>query len=176
MKKTATNSRRLGTACLAACLAAGLSLSLVCGAQEGGAQAEPVTAEAVISECMAIIEAEGWTAQDVADAVRSLRGLYLRDNSSTEGRRRWHGKIVETAVDTNTLVRTTVYEDGEVFEDEARVVTPQDSAAAYLRRIAATTNSAPARLAAARQRLLKDKTDKANGVVSNVTVNLTAGR
>ena len=137
---------------------------------------ETVTAEAVIGECMAIIEAEGWTAQDVADAIRSLRGLYLRDNSSTDGRRRWHGKIVETAVDTNTLVRTTVYEDGEVFEDEARVVTPQASAEAYLRRIAATTNSAPARLNAARQRLLKTKTDEANGVVSNVTVNLTAGK
>lgn len=66
--------------------------------------------------------------------------------------------------------------DGEVFEDEARVVTPQASAEAYLRRIASTTNSAPARLNAARQRLLKTKTDEANGVVSNVTVNLTAGR
>lgn len=31
-------------------------------------------------------------------------------------------------------------------------------------------------LNAARQRLLKTKTDEANGVVSNVTVNLTAGR
>ena len=137
---------------------------------------ETVTAEAVIGECMAIIEDEGWTAQDVADAIRSLRGLYLRDNASTEGRRRWHGKIVETAVDTNTLVRTTTYEDGEVFEDEARVVTPQNSADAYLRKLAATTNSAPSRLAAARQRLLKTKTDEANGVVSNVTVNLTAGK
>lgn len=31
-------------------------------------------------------------------------------------------------------------------------------------------------LDAARQRLLKPKTDEANGVVSNVTVSLTAGR
>lgn len=137
---------------------------------------ETVTAEAVIGECMAIIEDEGWTAQDVADAIRSLRGLYLRDNSSTEGRRRWHGKIVETAVDTNTLVRTTVYEDGEVFEDEARVVTPKNLAERQLARLASTTNAGPARLNAARRRLLKTKTDEANGVVSNVTVNVTAGR
>lgn len=47
---------------------------------------------------------------------------------------------------------------------------------AYGAWIAATTNSAPATLNAARQRLLKTKTDEANGVVSNVTVNLTAGR
>ena len=37
-------------------------------------------------------------------------------------------------------------------------------------------NAALERLNAARQRLLKTKTDEANGVVSNVTVNLTAGR
>lgn len=37
-------------------------------------------------------------------------------------------------------------------------------------------DEAPSRLAAARQRLLKIKTDEANGVVSNVTVNVTAGR
>lgn len=136
---------------------------------------ETVTAEAVIDECMAIIEAEGWTAQDVADAIRSLRGLYLRDNSSTDGRRRWHGKIVETAVDTNTLVRTTVYEDGEVFEDEARVVTPKNAAERQLARLASTTNSGPARLNAARKRLLKSKSDEAAGVVSNVTVSVIAG-
>lgn len=136
---------------------------------------ETVTAEAVIGECMAIIEDEGWTAQDVADAIRSLRGLYLRDNSSTEGRRRWHGKIVETAVDTNTLVRTTVYEDGEVFEDVARVVTPKNAAERQLARLASTTNAGPARLNAARKRLLAQKRDEAAGVVSNVTVSVIAG-
>lgn len=136
---------------------------------------ETVTAEAVIGECMAIIEDEGWTAQDVADAIRSLRGLYLRDNSSTEGRRRWHGKIVETAVDTNTLVRTTTYEDGEVFEDAAAVVTQQSAADRQLARLAATTNSGPARLQAARKRLLGQKRDKAAGIISNVTVTVTAG-
>ena len=37
-------------------------------------------------------------------------------------------------------------------------------------------DTAPSRLAAARQRLLKTKTDEANEVVSNVTVRIQAGK
>lgn len=136
------------------CFTAGMLIAFKCGADETN---ETVKAEEVIGACMQIIEAEGWTAQDVADAIRSLRGLYLRDNASTEGRKRWHGQIVETAIDTNTLVRTTTYEDGEVFADEARVITPQDSANAKLAKLAATTNSGPERLSAARKRLLQKR-------------------
>ena len=102
--------------------------------------------------------------------------MYDKENTTGTGRVKWHGKKIREEVDMTNMVRITTYEDGTVFRDEAPVVTPQDSAEAYLRRIASTTNSAPSRLAAARQRLLKTKTDEANGVVSNVTVNLTAGR
>ena len=117
-------------------------------------------------------------ANSVDEAVpdAALRRVYDKDNTSGTGRVKWHGKKIREEVDMTNMVRITTYEDGTVFRDVAPVVTPQDAAEAYLRRIAATTNSAPARLNAARQRLLKTKTDEANGVVSNVTVNLTAGR
>lgn len=117
-------------------------------------------------------------ANSVDEAVpdASLRRVYDKENTTGTGRVKWHGKKIREEVDMTNMVRITTYEDGTVFRDEAPVVTPQDAAEAYLRRIAATTNSAPARLNAARQRLLKTKTDEANGVVSNVTVNLTAGR
>lgn len=146
----------------------------VCAAKADTDESDIV--EEIIVEAVKVIEEEGWTAQDVGDAIRSLRGLYLRDNSSTEGRRRWHGKIVETVVDTNTLVRTTTYEDGEVFEDSFRAVTPLDAAERQLARLAATTNSGPARLQAAKQRLLAKKRAERAGVVSNVTTTVTAGR
>ena len=153
--------------CAAVCAA-------VCAAKADTNESDIV--EEIIVEAVKVIEEEGWTAQDVGDAIRSLRGLYLRDNSSTEGRRRWHGKIVETVVDTNTLVRTTTYEDGEVFEDSFRAVTPRDAAERQLARLAATTNSGPARLQAAKQRLLAKKRAERAGVVSNVTTTVTAGK
>lgn len=130
--------------------------------------------EDVIGESLKVIQAEGWTAQDVADAIKSLRGLYVRDNATAEGRRRWHGKVVETRVDTNALIRTTIYEDGEVFEDAAKIVTPADSVAASNARLAkpVTTNGVPVKLAAAR---LRRQGEVAQGV-SNVTVTVTAGR
>lgn len=117
-------------------------------------------------------------ANSVDEAVpdAALRRVYDNDNTSGTGRVKWHGKKIREEVDMTNMVRITTYEDGTVFRDVAPVVTPQDAAEAYLRRIASTTNSAPSRLAAARQRLLKTKTDEANGVVSNVTVNVTAGR
>lgn len=113
---------------------------------------------------------------DEAVPDASLRRVYDKENTTGTGRVKWHGKKIREEVDMTNMVRITTYEDGTVFRDVAPVVTPQDAAEAYLRRIAATTNSAPSRLAAARQRLLKIKTDEANGVVSNVTVNVTAGR
>lgn len=127
---------------------------------------------AIISEVVTVIEDEGWTATDVADAIRSLRGLYLRDNATKEGRTRWHGKVVTTSVDTNTLIRTTVHEDGEVFEDEATVITPAASVAAYNARLPppVMTNGIPARLANARLRQRENST-----LTNEVTVTLKAG-
>ena len=127
---------------------------------------------AIISEVVTVIEDEGWTATDVADAIRSLRGLYLRDNATKEGRVRWHGKVVTTSVDTNTLIRTTIHEDGEVFEDTAKITTPAQAAQAQLARLPppVMTNGIPARLANARLR------QRENAATTNeVVVVLRAG-
>ena len=128
---------------------------------------------ALISETVKVIQDEGWTATDVADAIRSLRGLYLRDNSTAEGRRRWHGSVVTTSVDTNAMIRTTVYEDGETFVDPAKVVTAAASVAASNARLPqpVMTNGVPEKLAAAR---LRRQAEVAQGV-SNVTVTVVAG-
>lgn len=115
-------------------------------------------------------------AVDAAVPDAALRRVYDKENNTGTGRVKWHGAKVREEVDVTNMVRITTYEDGTVFRDEAHIVTPQDRADAYLARLAATTNSAPARLNAARSRLLKTKADEAAGVVSNVTVNVTAGR
>ena len=133
---------------------------------------ETVTTEAVISEVMQVIKDEGWNAEDVADAIKSLRGLYLRDNATKEGRRRWHGNVVSTAVDTNTLIRTTIHEDGEVFEDTAKITTPAQQAQAQLAKLPkpVMTNGIPARLANARLRQRENAT-----TTNEVVVVLKAG-
>jgi len=138
----------------------------ICAAETNAAPSE---ADAIIAETLAVIRNEGWTANDVADAIRSLRGLYLRDTTTKEGRRRWHGKVVSTSVDTNAMTRTTVHEDGEVFVDAAKVVTPAQ--ATRKANAALTTNGVPAMLAAARLRRQGEA-----GAVSNVTVVVEAGK
>ena len=133
-----------------------------------------VSAEAVITEVMKVIEDEGWNAEDVADAIKSLRGLYLRDNSTAEGRRRWHGKMVGQTVVTNdeTMVKTEYYEDGESFTFGPRRITSLDSVRTANARLPkrAMTNGVPVALAQARTRFVEQQ-----GAVSNVTVAIEAG-
>ena len=133
---------------------------------------ETISVDAIISEVVTVIEDEGWTAADVADAIRSLRGLYLRENATTEGRQRWHGKVISTSVDTNTLIRTTIHEDGEVFTDPAKVITPAQQVQAANKNLPkpVMTNGIPVRLAAARLR------QRENAQTTNtVTVVITGG-
>jgi hypothetical protein len=137
---------------------------------------EVVTAEAIIGESLKVFQDEGWTARDVADAIRSLRGLYLRENATAEGRRRWHGKVESTVVTTNetTVLRITTHEDGETFTDEGRVTPTAQSVQANNARLArpVMTNGVPEKLAAAR---LRRQAEILQGV-SNVTVTVTAGQ
>jgi hypothetical protein len=134
---------------------------------------ETVDVDAIITETVKVIHEEGWTAADVADAIRSLRGLYLRDNATTAGRMRWHGKVVTTSVDTNTLMRTTIHEDGETFQDPAKVTTPLDAVRAANAKLPkpVMTNGIPARLAAARLRQRENAT-----TTNEVTVTVKAGQ
>lgn len=121
--------------------------------------------EEIITEAVKVIEEEGWTAQDVGDAIRSLRGLYLRDNATRDGRRRWHGNTVGMPVtDAARGVVITTYEDGEVFEDATEPPPKKPP-------VTITTKGVPAALAAARVRRQAE-----SGVVSNVTATVTAGR
>jgi len=154
-----------------------VSALIICGTF--AAPAEPaetnatVTTEAIIAEVMKVIEDEGWNAEDVADAIKSLRELYLRDNATAEGRRRWNGKVVSTSVDTDAMTKTTVYENGAVFVDPARVVTALDSVKAGNAKLPppVMTNGIPARLAAARLRQRENST-----TTNEVTVTVKAGQ
>ena len=134
--------------------------------------AQTVTAEAVVAEVMKVIEDEGWTAEDVADAIKSLRELYLRDNSTAEGRRRWNGAVVSTSIDTNAMTKTTVYENGSVFTDPAKVITPLDAVRAANAKLPkpVMTNGVPTRLANARLRQRENST-----TTNEVTVAIKAG-
>lgn len=99
-----------------------------------------------------------WTQADLVAALQLLNRKYHREVNTSEGRRAWHGRLVSTAIDTNTLTRTTVYEDGTTFTDEAAVTTPKQAAAAYSAALPppVMTNGIPARLAAARVRQARD--------------------
>lgn len=131
---------------------------------------EQVTADQVVAEAMKFIQEEGWTASDVADAIRSVRALYVRENATKEGRERWNGKIVKTVVNTNDWTKTTYYENGEIFVDSA--LTPQQRVARENAKLKTevTTTGIPKKLAEARLRRQAEKE-----AVSNVTVNVTAG-
>ena len=59
-------------------------------------------------EIALILEASRDTA--VSDAM--LATAVSNDCQSAEGRVRWHGKLVETVIDTNALTRTRIYADG----------------------------------------------------------------
>ena len=136
---------------------------------------DTLSAEAIIGESLKVFQDEGWTARDVADAIRSLRGLYVRENATKEGRVRWHGKIVGPAVVTTngtTLVKVTTHEDGETFTDEAQITPTAQSVQAANAKLAkpVTTNGVPVKLAAARLRRQAEAQS-----VSNVTVTVTAG-
>lgn len=119
--------------------------------------------EAIIDATLQVIEAEGWTAADVADAVKSLRGLYLRDTSTKSGRERWHGKRVGMPV-TDALrgVVITRYEDGTVFEDSTTVSPKKPT-------VTVTTKGIPAALAAARERRASEITNAPVEVVKRIT-------
>lgn len=132
-----------------------------------------ISVDEVIGETIKVFAAEGWTAKDVAEAVKSLRGLYVRDNATADGRRRWHGKVVSTSVDTNRMMKVTVHEDGETFEDAAKVSPTAASVAAANAKLAkpVMTNGIPEKLAAARLR----RQSEIDQGVSNVAVTVTAG-
>lgn len=140
--------------------------SVTQAAPETGAETESTPAPATLEEA---VSASGWTVQELVAALDMIEAKYNRDMKTKEGRKFWHGKVQET-VDTNTLTKVSVYEDGTVFRDPAKITTPSASANAQLARLQAQTNGIPERLAAARLRQRQNAE-----TVSNVTVRITAG-
>lgn len=116
------------------------------------------------------VVASGWTIPELLAALDLMEARYNRDNSTRAGRQAWHGRVVHESIDTNTLTKVSIYEDGYVFADPAKVTTPAQSAKAELRQLAVQTNGVPARLAAARLR----QQQTAN-TISNVTIQIKAG-
>ncbi|MBQ6915949.1 MAG: hypothetical protein IJQ65_09520 [Kiritimatiellae bacterium] len=128
----------------------------------GAATNDAEKVNAIIGATLQVIEAEGWTAADVADAVKSLRGLYLRDTSTKSGRERWHGKIVGMPVtDVARGVIITRYEDGTTFEDP---INPPKKPA-----VTVTTSGVPAKLAEVRKRRASEITNAPVEVVERIT-------
>ena len=118
---------------------------------------------AIIGETLKVIEAEGWTPADVADAVKSLRGLYLRDTSTKAGRERWHGKAVGLPVtDAARGVVITRHEDGTVFEDPTNP--PKKPS------VTVTTSGVPAALARSRERRASEITNAPVEVVTRIVI------
>lgn len=107
---------------------------------------------------------------DTAVPDNALRRIYENDNKTHSGRKKWHGMMVSQIIDTNKWIRITRYEDGTVFTDSASK--PKDKIHT-MKKVVAETNGIPVRLASARQRWACNKN---SGGVTNVTVNLEAGK
>lgn len=123
----------------------------------------------------AAVVASGWTVEELVAALGLMESKYNRDVRTASGRTAWHGKKIREIVNTNTLTKVSVYEDGMTFTDEAKVTKASDASAvisanAKLPR-PVMTNGIPARLVSARLKQRENST-----TASNVTVRLTAGR
>lgn len=107
------------------------------------------------------------------DVVKLLEAKYQRDMKTSEGRKFWHGKLVNHVADPSNVVVITTHEDGKVFKDPAKTVRPIDSVNAANKRLKRTVNrkGVPKKLADARQR----RADEVNMGPTNVTVTITAG-
>lgn len=60
----------------------------------------------------AIEQATEWTLPELQQGLERLDNLYSNDMKTVEGRKRWHGSVVETLIDTNALEKVQVHEDG----------------------------------------------------------------
>ena len=74
------------------------------------------------SETEAIVrsveETTGWTAEELKAGLDRLDRLYQYDMRSSDGRRRWHGRVVTTKFDTNRLVKIETHESGFRHEEK----------------------------------------------------------
>lgn len=111
-----------------------------------------------------------WTQADLVEALGLLNRKYHRDCESLSGRQAWHGRLKKQIINTNDLTRTEVYEDGKTFTQRWKLVTPIMAVSNANKRVIASTNGIPAKLAAARLRRAQEK-----ATTNIVTTVLTTG-
>lgn len=82
-----------------------------------------------------------WTQADLTDALGLMNRKYWRDMESPSGRSQWHGKIVESHLETNettrVIQRVDQYADGFVWREKGskrRALTPEEAADVAARR------------------------------------------
>ena len=82
-----------------------------------------------------------WTQTDLTDALGLMNRKYWRDMESPSGRSQWHGKIVESHLETNettrVIQRVDRYTDGFVWREKGskrRALTPEEAADVAARR------------------------------------------
>ena len=66
----------------------------------------------------AIEQATDWTLPELQKGLERLDNLYSNDMKSAEGRKRWHGEVVDTLFDTNALTKIQVHSDGYRHTDK----------------------------------------------------------
>lgn len=107
-----------------------------------------------------------------AEIIALLKSLYEREVETTTGRQKWHGALKNQIVNTNDLVKVSVYADGKEFKDAWKLEKPKDMVAQAARKLTATTNGIPAKLAAARAK----RVAAINEGVAEVSVTVEVGK
>ena len=82
-----------------------------------------------------------WTQTDLTDALGLMNRKYWRDMESPSGRSQWHGRVVESHLETNettrVIQRVDQYADGFVWREKGskrRALTPDEAADVAARR------------------------------------------
>ena len=82
-----------------------------------------------------------WTQTDLTDALGLMNRKYWRDMRTAEGRRDWHGAVVESRLETNettrVIERVDRHADGFVWREKGskrRALTPEEAADLAARR------------------------------------------
>ena len=109
------------------------------------AAALPASADVTNSVLAATLRDDGstntWTQTDLTDALGLMNRRYWRDMESPSGRAQWHGKIVESHLETNettrVIQRVDQYADDFVWREKGskrRALTPEEAADVAVRR------------------------------------------
>ena len=92
---------------------------IICAALSWNIHAEEQNESSEIETIVRAVEqTTGWTADELKAGLDRLDRLYQHDMKDKAGRVRWHGEIVKTEYDTNTLYKVMTHEDGFVHREK----------------------------------------------------------